>query len=74
MLDALRQERIAGLEEVDGIKSRAVDPSVAGLRDLVDYASWRVAVLLVCLMWLALAAGVIGYRLTPGRRRPSPGA
>ena len=69
VIDALRQERIAGLKEVDGIKSRAVDASIAGLRDLVDYAFWRVAALLVFLLVSATAAGVIGYRLTLGRHR-----
>jgi len=74
VIDAVRQERIAGLTEVDEIKTRAVNASVAGLRELVDYTLWRVAVLLVILMLLALVVGVIGYRLTLGRRLPSQGA
>ena len=44
-LAALRQERIEGLHEVDAIKTRAVDTAVAGLKEVVDYAIWRLALL-----------------------------
>jgi len=68
-IDALRQERIEGLREVEAIKRRAVDASVAGLRDLVDYTLWRVAALLGLLKNLTASIGVVAYRLTLGRRR-----
>lgn len=71
---ALRQERIETLAEVDAIKTRAVDSAVAGLRDLLDYALWRVFGLLVVLMVSATVLGVIGYRLTVGRRRGTASA
>jgi hypothetical protein len=65
---ALHQERIEALREVDAIKSRAVDSALAGLRDLVDYTLWRVAVVCLGLMLAATALGVAAYRLTVGRR------
>jgi hypothetical protein len=66
---ALRQERIETLQEVDVIKTRAVDSAVTGLRDVVDHALLRLAALCVALMICATAFGVIGYRLTLGRLR-----
>jgi hypothetical protein len=67
----LHQERIETLKELDAIKSRAVDSAIAGLHDLVDYALWRVAAVLLFLMLSAAAIVVIGYRLTVGRRPPA---
>jgi hypothetical protein len=69
VLAALHQERIETLREVDAIKSRTVDAALSGLRDLVDYAIWRVAALLACLMILAATLTVAAYWLTLGRRR-----
>ncbi len=66
-LEALQRERIESLKEIDVIKTRAVDASVSGLRDIVDYALWRVAVLLLLLMFAATVLGVVAYRLTRGR-------
>ena len=43
LVAALRQERIEAIAGIDVIKTRAVEASLAGLRDLVDYAFWRVA-------------------------------
>ena len=68
----LHQERIEALKEVDGIKSRAVESALAGLRDLFDYALWRVAALLLVLMASAATLGVVGYWLTLGRRSRAP--
>lgn len=67
---ALRQERIETLKEVDAIKTRGVEAAVAGLRDIVDYAFWRVAVLFFLLMLSTATLGVVGYWLTVGRRAP----
>jgi hypothetical protein len=69
VVEALHQERIEALKEVDAIKSRAVDASVAGLRDLVDYTLWRVAALLMGVLVSAAALAVLAYWLTLGRRR-----
>jgi hypothetical protein len=66
---ALHQERIETLQEVDAIKTRAVESAVTGLRDVVDHALLRLAVLCVALMICATGFGVIGYRLTLGRAR-----
>jgi hypothetical protein len=68
---ALRQERIESLTELDGIKSRGIEASLVGLRDLVDYTLWRVAALLLLLMAAATTFGVVGYRLTIGGRGPA---
>jgi hypothetical protein len=68
-LETLQKERIEILKEIDAIKSRAVEASVSGLREIVDYALWRVAVLLLFLMFAATGLGVVAYRLTLGRRR-----
>jgi hypothetical protein len=70
MLAALKQERIEGLREVDAIKTRAVDTAVAGLKEVVDYAMWRFAMLLLFLLVAAAALGTVSYRLTAGRHRP----
>jgi hypothetical protein len=69
---ALHQERIETLTEVDGITSRDIETSLAGLRDLVDYTLWRVAALLLLLMAFATTFGVVAYRLTIGRRPRGP--
>ncbi len=53
LVAALRQERIEAIAGIDAIKTRAVEASLAGLRDLVDYAFWRVAVLLASLLCVA---------------------
>jgi hypothetical protein len=68
---ALRQERIEGLREVDAIKTRAVDTAVAGLKDVVDYAVWRLAALLLFLLVAVAVLVTISYRLTVGRQRPT---
>jgi hypothetical protein len=69
---AIRQERIETLKEVDAIKSRAVDSAVAGLRDVVDHALWRVALLLTLMMLGAAVVLVVVYRLTLGGFRGAP--
>jgi hypothetical protein len=71
LVAALRQERLETLTEVDAIKSRAIDTAVAGLRGIVDYALVRLAALAIILMVSAAALGVVGYRLTVGRRAPA---
>jgi hypothetical protein len=70
-LAALRQERIEGLQEVDSIKTRAVDTGVAGLKEVVDYAIWRLAALLLVFLVTVAALGIVSYRLTVGRHRPT---
>jgi len=47
------------------------DSAVAGLRDLFDYALWRIAVMLLVLMASAAVLAVLAYRLTIGRRLPA---
>ena len=66
---ALEVARVETLTEVDAIRIRTVEASVAGLKDTVNYALWRVAVVLVFLMALATLFAVVGYRLTVGRAR-----
>jgi len=66
---ALRQERIEALQEVDAIKTRAVDTSVAGLKDVVDHAIWRLAALLLFFLVAAAALGTVSYRLAVGGER-----
>jgi hypothetical protein len=68
LVAALHQERIESLVEVDAIKTRGIDSAFAGLRDLIDYALWRVAALLVGLMLGTTMLAVLAYRLTLGRR------
>ena len=70
-LSALRQERIEGLHEVDAIKTRAVDTAVAGLKEIVDYAIWRLAALLLFFLVTAAVLGTVAFRLTVGRPRPT---
>lgn len=66
---AFRQERIETLVELDAIKSRGVASAVDGLKDVVDYALWRVTGALLLLMLAATALAVLGYRFTLGRHR-----
>ncbi len=66
--ETLQQERIESLKEIDAIKTRAVESAVSGLREIVDYALWRVTVLLLLLMSAATMLGVLAYHLTLGRR------
>lgn len=70
-LAALRQERIEGLQEVDAIKTRAVDTAVAGLKEVVDHAIWRLAALLLSFLVAAAVLGTVAYRLTVGSHRPT---
>ena len=63
----LKQERIEALREVDAIKARGVDAAVAGLKEVVDYATWRLAALLLFVMVTAAFLVVVCYRLTIGR-------
>ena len=63
----LRQERIEALREVDAIKARGVDAAVAGLKEVVDYATWRLAALLLFVMVTTALVVVVCYRLTVGR-------
>jgi hypothetical protein len=69
LVAALRQERIETLIEVDAIRTRAVDSTLAGIRGLIDYTLWRVAALAFCLMLAAATLGTIAWRLALGRRR-----
>jgi hypothetical protein len=68
-LASLRQERIEGLQEVDAIKTRAVETAVGGLKEVVDHAIGRLAVLLLVFLVAAAALGTVSYRLTVGRHR-----
>jgi hypothetical protein len=68
LVAAFHQERIETLKEVDAMKTRAVDSTMAGFQDLVDYTLWRVAALTFGLMLAAAALGVIAFRLALGRR------
>lgn len=70
-LAALRQERIEALQEADAIKTRAIDTSVAGLKEVVDHAIWRLAALLLFFLVTAAVLGTVAYRLTVGRPRPT---
>ena len=69
LVAALRQERIASIDGMDAIKTRAIDTSLTGLKDLVDYAFWRVAVLLTSLLCVAALFGVIALWLALRRAR-----
>jgi hypothetical protein len=64
----MHQERIESLKEIDAIRGRTVAASVEGLRDLIDYTFWRVAVFLLVLAVAVPATAVVAYRLTAGRR------
>ena len=70
-LSALQQERVEALREADVIKTRAVDASVAGLKEVVDYAFWRLAALLLFFLVTAAVLGTVAFRLTVGRHRPA---
>ncbi|WP_157899022.1 hypothetical protein [Luteitalea pratensis] len=69
LVAALRQERIEAIAEIDAIKTRAVDTSLAGLKNLVDYTFWRVAVLLTSLLCVAALFGAIALWLLLRRAR-----
>jgi hypothetical protein len=69
LVAALRQERIEAIAEVDAIKTRAIVASLAGLKDLVDYAFWRVAVLLASLVCLAAVFAALALALVVRRAR-----
>jgi hypothetical protein len=69
LVTALRQERVEAITEVDAIKTRAVESSLAGLRDLVDYTLWRVAILLAILLCVAGLFGLVALRISVGRAR-----
>jgi hypothetical protein len=71
-LATLRQERVESLQEVDAIKTRAVASAVAGMKELVDYALWRLAALLLLFMLLAAPLALFGYRLAARRPGPTP--
>ena len=66
-LAALRQERIEALLAVETLQIQAVESAIVRLRSVVDYALWRLAVLLAILMFSAATLGVLVYRLTAGR-------
>jgi hypothetical protein len=70
-LAALRQERIESLQEVDSIKTRAVETAIAGLKEVVDYAIWRLAALLLVFLVTVAALGIVAFRLTVGRHHPT---
>jgi hypothetical protein len=65
-LAALQQERLATIAAVDAMRKLTVDSSLVGLRELVDYTIWRVAMLVAGLMILGLVLGVLAVRLTIG--------
>jgi hypothetical protein len=69
LVAALRQERIEAIAEIDAIKTRAIDTTLAGLRDLVDYTFWRVAVLLTSMMLVAALCGALVLGLALRRAR-----
>ena len=58
-LAALKQERIQVLQEVDAIKTRAVDTSADRLKEVVDYAIWRLGALLLFFLVTAAVLGTI---------------
>jgi hypothetical protein len=68
VLAAIQQERIVALGQVDTMKTDAVDSGLAGLRDLVNYILWRVALFTSCLALIA-GIGVIALFLAATRRR-----
>jgi hypothetical protein len=63
---AVQQERLATIAAVDTMRKVTLDSSLAGLRELVDYTIWRVAMLVAGLMILGLVLGVVAVRLTLG--------
>ena len=66
---AVGQERLATIASVDAMRKQTLDSSLTGLRDLVDYTIWRVAMLVALLMLLAAVLGVLAVRLTSGHGR-----
>jgi hypothetical protein len=65
---AVQQERMATIAAVETMRKLTVDSSLAGLRDIVDYTIWRVAMLFAGLMLLAVVLGVVALRRTIGHR------
>ena len=65
-LAALQKERLETIASVDAMRKITVDSSLVGLRDLVDYTIWRVAMLIAGLMLFAAVLGVLMVRLTSG--------
>ena len=63
---AVDQERLATIAAVETMRKLTVDSSLTGLRDLVDYTIWRVAMLIAGLMLLAAVLGIVAVRLTSG--------
>jgi len=63
---AVDQERLATIAAVETMRKLTVDSSLNGLRDLVDYTIWRVAMLIAALMLLAAVLAVVAVRLTSG--------
>ena len=69
LVAALRHERIEAIADIDAIKTRAITASLAGLKDLVDYAFWRVAVLLASLVCLTALLAALALALVARRTR-----
>ena len=63
---AVHQERLETIAAVETMRKLTVDSSLVGLRDLVDYTIWRVAILVAGLMLLAAVLGIAAVRLTSG--------
>jgi hypothetical protein len=63
---AVHQERLETIAAVDSMRKVTVDSSLVGLRELVDYTIWRVAMLVAALMLLAAVLGIVAVRLTSG--------
>jgi hypothetical protein len=63
---AVDHERLATIAAVETMRKLTVDSSLNGLRDLVDYTIWRLAMLIAALMLLAAVLGVVAVRLTSG--------
>jgi hypothetical protein len=54
------------------MRKLTVDSSLTGLRELVDYTIWRVAMLVALLMLFAAVLGVLAVRLTSGHGKYRP--
>ena len=63
---AVHQERLETIAAVETMRKLTVDSSLTGLREIVDYTIWRVAMLVALLMLLAAVLGVVAVRLTSG--------
>ena len=63
---AVDQERLATIAAVETMRKQTLDSSLNGLRDIVDYTIWRVAMLVAALMLLAAVLGIVAVRLTSG--------